>query len=276
MYFIRALQALVGLALIILESINASPVAQVMDQRQSSTFTNPIRWEDMPDADVFRIGDVFYYSSSTFAYSPGAPLYKSYDLVNWAPVTHSVPRLDFGDKYDLGDSSRAYVQGIWASTLRYRESTDTFYWIGCIEFSKTYIYTSPGSGAGANNGEVASWDWQQAGVIDTCYYDCGLLIDDDDTMYVAYGNTNISVAQLSSDGLSEVKTQGVLSGGDVISKAVTCTRSTAITGSSPPRLPPGNGRTVLRALGALTSNTNSSTTSPPRWLKPGGHIKEAW
>ncbi|KAF3004551.1 hypothetical protein E8E14_002754 [Neopestalotiopsis sp. 37M] len=136
----------------------------------------------MPDADVFRVGDVFYYSSSTFAYSPGAPLYKSYDL---------------------------------ASTVRYRNSTDTFYWIGCIENSKTYIYTSSGSGAGSNNGEAASWDWQQAGVLDTCYYDCGLLIDDDDTMYVAYGNTNISVAQLSSDGSSQVRTREVFSGGDV-------------------------------------------------------------
>ncbi|KAJ0106800.1 hypothetical protein J7T55_001324 [Diaporthe amygdali] len=215
MYSIKAFQAVAGFASLLLELINASPMAQMVDQRQSSTFTNPIRWEDMPDADVFRIGDVFYYSSSTFAYSPGAPLYKSYDLANWTPVTHSVPTLDFGDKYNLGTSNRAYVQGIWASTVRYRESTDTFYWIGCIEFSKTYIYTSSGSGAGANNGEAASWNWQKAGVIDRCYYDCGLLIDDDDSMYVAYGNTNISVAQLSSDGLSEVSTQEVLSGGDV-------------------------------------------------------------
>ncbi|KAK2599767.1 hypothetical protein N8I77_011493 [Diaporthe amygdali] len=215
MYSIKAFQAVAGVASLFLELINASPLAQIVDQRQSSTFTNPIRWEDMPDADVFRIGDVFYYSSSTFAYSPGAPLYKSYDLANWTPVTHSVPTLDFGDKYNLGTSNRAYVQGIWASTVRYRESTDTFYWIGCIEFSKTYIYTSSGSGAGANNGEAASWNWQKAGVIDKCYYDCGLLIDDDDSMYVAYGNTNISVAQLSSDGLSEVSTQQVLSGGDV-------------------------------------------------------------
>ncbi|KAF7533789.1 hypothetical protein G7054_g6783 [Neopestalotiopsis clavispora] len=34
-------------------------------------------------------------------------------------------------------------------------------------------------------------------------------------MYVAYGNTNISVAQLSSDGSSQVSTQEVFSGGDV-------------------------------------------------------------
>ncbi|KAF7533790.1 hypothetical protein G7054_g6782 [Neopestalotiopsis clavispora] len=172
MYFTKTLQALAGLSMLFPGRINASPT-QAIDKRQSSTFSNPIRWEDMPDADVFRVGDVFYYSSSTFAYSPGAPLYKSYDLVNWAPATHSVPTLDFGDKYNLDNENRAYVRGIRASTVRYRNSTDTFYWIGCIENSKTYIYTSSGSGAGSNNGEAASWDWQQTGVLDTCYYDCG-------------------------------------------------------------------------------------------------------
>ncbi|ETS78081.1 hypothetical protein PFICI_10143 [Pestalotiopsis fici W106-1] len=192
----------------------AWPASQVNQPRQSSTFTNPIVYEDLPDLDVFRVGDVYYYSTSTFAYSPGAPLYKSYDLVNWAPVTHSVPTLDFGDKYNLPSATnRAYVKGIWASSVRYRASTDTFYWVGCIEFSKTYIYTSSGSNAGANGGEADSWNWQQAAVIDTCYYDCGLFIDDDDQMYVVYGNTQISVAKLSSDGLSQVSTQQVLSSG---------------------------------------------------------------
>jgi beta-xylosidase len=199
----------------------AWPASHVNQPRQSSTFTNPIVYEDLPDLDVFRVGDVYYYSTSTFAYSPGAPLYKSYDLVNWAPVTHSVPTLDFGDQYNLPSAdNRAYVKGIWASSVRYRAPTDTFYWIGCIEFSKTYVYTSSGSNAGNNNGEADSWDWQQAAVIDTCYYDCGLFIDDDDTMYVVYGNTNINVAQLSSDGLSQVSTQQVFTSG-----------STAVEGS---------------------------------------------
>ncbi|KAI1867666.1 hypothetical protein JX265_007468 [Neoarthrinium moseri] len=201
---------LLGIALAGIAS--ASPLSP--DKRQSSTYANPILWEDLPDLDVFRVGDVYYYSSSTFAYSPGAPILKSYDLANWTPVSHSVPSLDFGStKYNLASSSdRAYVKGIWASTMRYRESTDTFYWIGCIEFSKTYIYTASGTNARNNNGEVDSWDWKQAAVLDTCYYDCGLLIDDDDTMYVAYGSTNsngLSVAQLSSDGLSQVTTKQV-------------------------------------------------------------------
>jgi beta-xylosidase len=42
-----------------------------------------------------------------------------------------------------------------------------------------------------------------------------MLIDEDDTVYVAYGNTDISVAELSADGLSQVKTQQVYSSTDM-------------------------------------------------------------
>jgi beta-xylosidase len=51
--------------------------------------------------------------------------------------------------------------------------------------------------------------WSLSATLNTCLYDCGLFIDDDNTMYVAYGNTQISVAQLASDGLNIVKTQQV-------------------------------------------------------------------
>ena len=50
---------------------------------------------------------------------------------------------------------------------------------------------------------------QKRSQINNCYYDAGLLVDDNDTMYVAYGNSTISVAQLSADGLSQVRTQQV-------------------------------------------------------------------
>jgi beta-xylosidase len=192
----------------------ANPLTTYNHARQANTFQNPVLWEDYPDLDVFRVGDVFYYSSSTFAFSPGAPVLKSYDLVNWTPVSHSVPTLNFGSKYNLNSATdRAYVKGIWASTLRYRASDDTFYWIGCVESSKTYIWTSSNAGASNNSGEVANWNWKAAGTLNKCYYDCGLLVDDDDTMYVVYGNTNITVAQLSKNGSSEVKSQVVYKGG---------------------------------------------------------------
>jgi beta-xylosidase len=178
----------------------------------AANFTNPVLWEDYPDLDVFRIGDVFYYSSSSFAFSPGAPMLKSYDLVNWAPETHSIPRLNFGPAYDLpANGSRAFVKGVFASTVRYRKSDDTFYWYGCVEGKTTYIWGASGTQAGTNDGEVTAWNWTARGTIGTCFYDCGLLIDDDDTLYVAFGNTQIQVAQLSPDGLSIVKQQQVYS-----------------------------------------------------------------
>lgn len=186
--------------------------------RADTTFANPVLWEDYPDLDVFRVGDVFYYSSSTFAYSPGAPVLKSYDLVNWEPVTHSVPTLTFGSQYDLVNS-RAYVGGIWASSLRYRESNDMFYWMGCVSGGKTFVWTAPGHKAASNGGEVSEWKWTERTPINRCYYDNGIFIDNDDSMYVAYGNTRISIAQLSPDGFSEVKTQEVYVGSEYIEGA---------------------------------------------------------
>ena len=164
----------------------------------ASTFTNPVLWQDFADIDIIRVGDTYYYSASTMHYSPGAPILRSWDLVNWEFAGHSVPRLDFGSKYDL-NGGRGYVRGIWASTLNYRPSNNTFYWLGCIDFSQTYVYTATS----------VEGPWQRRGQINNCYFDAGLLIDDDDTMYVAYGNTTINVAQLSADGTSQVRTQQV-------------------------------------------------------------------
>ncbi|NLT53660.1 MAG: family 43 glycosylhydrolase [Actinomycetales bacterium] len=165
----------------------------------SSTFSNPVLWQDFADVDIIRVGDAYYYSASTMHYSPGAPILRSYDLVNWEFAGHSVPSLDFdSNAYNL-NGSRAYVKGIWASALTYRKSNSTFYWLGCTEFNRTYVYTAT----------AAEGPWQKRARLNTCYYDAGLLVDDNDTMYVAYGNSTISVAQLSSDGLSQVRSQQV-------------------------------------------------------------------
>ncbi|KAK4642701.1 hypothetical protein QC761_510430 [Podospora bellae-mahoneyi] len=189
-----------------------------------TTLTNPVIWQDHPDLDVFRIGHTFYYSSSTFAYSPGAPLLRSFDLANWEAVTHSVPYLNFSpaNAYNLTSGSRAYVKGIWASTLRYRPSTDTFYWLGCIDGSKTHIWTSPGGNARQNGGEVPpqAWNWSPRPVLSNCYYDAGLFFDDNDDSqaYVVYGNTQIRMAQLVVDqngDLKEVRNQLVYTSGDM-------------------------------------------------------------
>jgi beta-xylosidase len=165
----------------------------------AATYTNPVLWEDLADLDIFRVNDTYYYSASNMHYSPGAPILSSQDLVNWQYIGHSVPTLGFGSKYDMAGGATAYVKGVYASTMRYRASNKTWYWYGCIEYGGTYVYTAPSP----------TGPWTQRTKISTCYYDAGMLIDDNDTMYVAYGNTQMSVAQLSADGLSQVKTQVV-------------------------------------------------------------------
>lgn len=164
-----------------------------------ATFTNPVLWEDLADLDIFRVDDTYYYSASNMHYSPGAPILSSQDLVNWQYIGHSVPTLAFGSKYDMSGGTTAYVKGTYASTMRFRASNKTWYWYGCVEYGGTYVYSAPS----------ATGPWTQKAKISTCYYDAGLLIDDDDTMYIAYGNTQLSVAKLSTDGLSQVQTQVV-------------------------------------------------------------------
>jgi beta-xylosidase len=163
-----------------------------------ATFNNPVIWQDFADGDIIRVGDVYYYSASTMHYSPGAPILRSYDLVNWEYAGHSVPRLDFDSAaYDLS-GSRAYVKGIWASAFNYRPSDATYYWLGCTEFNRTYVYSA----------KAVDGTWTKKSKINKCYYDAGMLFDGA-TPYVAYGNSTISVAQLSSDLTTEVRSQTV-------------------------------------------------------------------
>ena len=138
----------------------------------AAQYTNPVIWQDFADIDIIRVGDTYYASASTMHYSPGAPVLRSYDLVNWEIAGHSVPVLDFGAKYDL-NGTRGYVRGIWASSLAYRPSNRTFYWLGQIDFARTYLYTAT----------AVEGPWNRLTTINTPYYDAGLLVDTDDTQH---------------------------------------------------------------------------------------------
>ena len=162
-----------------------------------STFTNPVVWQDFADGDIIRVGDAYYYSASTMHYSPGAPILRSYDLVNWEYAGHSVPRLDFDSTaYDL-TGGRAYVKGIWASAFNYRPSNSTLLLAGLHRVQPHLrLHRHLGrSGPGRRSPDQQLLLRRRPAV------------DDNDTMYVAYGNGTISVAQLSADGLSQVRAQ---------------------------------------------------------------------
>ncbi|KAH8804595.1 glycosyl hydrolase family 43 protein [Xylogone sp. PMI_703] len=189
-----------SLALLSFLSYTSTVESHVAPSHKS--FNNPVIYTDYADNDVFLGPDdrKFYFMASNMQYSPGAPILRSWDLVNWEPIAHAVPFLDFGAKYNMTDGQTAYNGGTWASTMRYRKSNGLWYWIGCFAHgTQSYVYIA----------HEVTGPWKLSGTIDVCYYDCGLLIDNDDTMYIVYGNTNIRIAQLSHDGLSQVKMQPV-------------------------------------------------------------------
>ena len=86
---------------------------------------NPTIWADVPDAAMVRVGDTYYMSSTTMHMSPGLPIMKSKDLVNWRLVRYAYDTLADNEKLRLENGNNAYGAGSWASSIRYHN--DTFY-----------------------------------------------------------------------------------------------------------------------------------------------------
>ena len=93
---------------------------------QNSLAHNPIIWADVPDIAIIRVGNVYYMSSTTAHMSPGVPIMKSTDLVNWKMVNYAYQTLGDSDALALKNGKNAYSGGSWASSLRYHNGTFTF------------------------------------------------------------------------------------------------------------------------------------------------------
>jgi beta-xylosidase len=222
-------------------------------------YNNPISWQDLADVDIRNVNGTYYYSSSNFHYSPGAPILRSFDLVNWEMIGHSVPKLaQLGDQYSLSSpTNRAYRGGTWASWLDFNKFDGKWYWGGCINFWRTVIYTAPNP--------QGPWTLH-ADFQGSCFYDSGLLIDDDGTPYVSYKDTNIWVATLSRDFKTIVsKTQVYTLSSDIA--AAEGTRPYKVNGQYYIFIVnPGVAEHVLRSsniLGSYTRRVLTSSVSGP-------------
>src|SRR5688572_12688755 len=91
-----------------------SPLGAQVKQAQ-----NPIIFADVPDMAIVRVGDVYYMSSTTMHMSPGVPIMKSKDLVNWQLVNYAYDTLANVDELNLDNGKSTYGKGSWASSLRY-------------------------------------------------------------------------------------------------------------------------------------------------------------
>src|SRR5436305_2088733 len=89
----------------------------------AQTAQNPIINVDVPDISMIRVGDTYYASSTTMHLSPGLPIMKSKDMVNWRIVSYAYNTLDDVDALNLVNGANAYGRGSWASSLRYHNGT---------------------------------------------------------------------------------------------------------------------------------------------------------
>ena len=158
---------------------------------------NPIVWADVPDLSMIRVGDTYYMSSTTMHLSPGLPLMKSTDLVNWRLVGYAYDTLGNEDALTLGNGKSAYGKGSWASSLRYHGGT--FY---ATTFSgttgKTYVYTAK---------DIEKGPWTVSS-FKPMLHDHSLFFDDDGRVYMVYGGGRIKILELTPDA-SAVKPGGL-------------------------------------------------------------------
>jgi len=103
---------------------------------KAGEFRNPILRGFYPDPSVTRLGDDFYLVTSTFAYFPGLPVFKSRDLVTWTQVANAIDRPEQLDFKDLGLS-----RGVFAPTISHRDGT--FYILNtCVDCGGNFLITA--------------------------------------------------------------------------------------------------------------------------------------
>lgn len=159
----------------------------------NGNYSNPVIFADVPDVDFIRVDDAYYMVSTTMHLSPGCPVMKSYDLVNWEIVNYVYNTLDDADNLALRAGQHNYGQGQWAASIRYNNGT---YYVGFLSYAtgKSYIYYTKD----IENGKWDRFEFNEG------FHDMSLLFDDDGRIYIIYGGGQIWCVELEKD-LSAIK-----------------------------------------------------------------------
>ena len=149
---------------------------------------NPIIFADVPDMSMVRVGDTYYMSSTTMHMSPGVPIMKSKDLVNWKLVNYAYDTLVDNDAMNLNNGKSTYGRGSWASCIRYHKGT---YYVSTFAQTsgRTHIYTTK---------NIEKGPWKEFS-FQPSYHDHSLFFDDDGRVYLIYGVGKLRLIELNED-----------------------------------------------------------------------------
>ena len=158
--------------------------------------TNPIIFADVPDISIVRAGDSYYMSSTTMHMSPGVPIMKSNDLVNWKTVGYAYDTLANIDATNLTNGKNMYGYGSWASSIRFHNGT---YYVSTFAATtdKTHIYSTK---------DIEKGPWK-ATSFTPLMGDNSLFFDDDGKVYMISGGGKLRLVELKDD-LSGIKPGG--------------------------------------------------------------------
>lgn len=158
---------------------------------------NPIIFADVPDMSMIRVGNVWYLTSTTMHMSPGVPIMKSSDLVNWKIVNYAYDTLANLDELNLSNGKNMYGRGSWASCIRYHN--DMYYVTTFAQTTgKTHVYTTK---------DIEKGPWKAVS-FQPSLHDHSLFFDDDGKVYMLYGNGKLTLVELNGD-VSGIKAGGV-------------------------------------------------------------------
>ncbi|MDC6403791.1 MULTISPECIES: glycoside hydrolase 43 family protein [Maribacter] len=160
---------------------------------QKQNAQNPILFADVPDASMVRVEDTYYMSSTTMHLSPGVPIMKSKDLVNWELVNYAYDRLGEVDAINMENGKNAYGRGSWASCIRYHNGTFYVFTFAATT-GKTYVFSTK---------DIENGPWNETS-FEPSYHDLTVHFDDDGKVYMIWGAGKLMIAELESD-LSGVK-----------------------------------------------------------------------
>ncbi|MDP4272128.1 MAG: glycoside hydrolase 43 family protein [Bacteroidota bacterium] len=162
-------------------------------QAQTPKAHNPLIYSDVPDMSMVRVGDTYYMSSTTMHMSPGVPIMKSKDLVNWRLVNYAYDTLADVDAMNLVNGKSTYGRGSWASSIRYHKG---MYYVSTFAQTtgKTYIYSTK---------DIEKGPWKAIS-FGPSYHDNSLLFDEDGRIYLVFGSGKINLVELKED-LSGIK-----------------------------------------------------------------------
>ncbi len=158
---------------------------------------NPIIFADVPDPSMIRVGKTWYMSSTTMHMSPGVPIMKSTDLVNWKIVNYAYDTLASLDALNLTNGKSTYGRGSWASCIRYHNG---IYYVTTFAQTtgKTHVYTTR---------DIEKGPWKAVSFAPSLH-DHSLFFDDDGKVYMLYGNGRLTLVELNED-VSGIKPGGI-------------------------------------------------------------------